>query len=105
MVFDNSSNQEFIIDDTPYKNRYKRRFANVVEVIDDYSFIIDQELNIDETDPLFIYGKKVEDFKQLDYKSLYALNIAATQELYKLVQQQNALIQDLQTQINNLKIK
>ena len=99
LVFGNTSNQEFIIDDTPYKNRYKRRFANVVEVIDDYSFMIDQSLNIDETDPLFIYGKEVNDFKQLDYQSLFSLSIASIQELHKIVQSQQIQIDYLTSNI------
>jgi len=99
LVFGNTSNQEFIIDDTPYKNRYKRRFANVVEVIDDYSFMIDQSLNIDETDPLFIYGKEVNDFKQLDYQSLFSLSIASIQELHKIVQSQQKQIDYLTSNI------
>ena len=77
------SNLEIIIDDTPYNNRYKKRFVKVIEIIDNYSFRIDKELKENENEKLFIYGKKVNDFKRLDYESLYCLNIAATQELYK----------------------
>ena len=77
------SNLEIIIDDTPYNNRYKKRFVKVIEIIDNYSFKIDKELKEDEK--IFIYGKKVNDFKRLDYESLYCLNIAATQELYKII--------------------
>ena len=98
LVFNNIDNQEFIIDDTPYKNRYKRRFVKVLEIIDDYSFIIDSNLTIDDTDPFFIYGKKVEDFKQLDYQSFNALNVSAIQELYNI-------IQDLQKRISILENK
>ena len=36
---------------------------------------------------LYLYMvKKVDDFKKLDYSSMYSLNIAATQELYKIIQ-------------------
>ena len=42
--------------------------------------------------------KKVNDFKKLDYQSLYCLNIAATQDLFKL-------IQDLQNRISILEDK
>jgi hypothetical protein len=38
----------------------------------------------------------------LDYESLYCLNIAGTQELYKLIEQQNIIIQDLQNRISIL---
>jgi hypothetical protein len=53
------------------------------------------DLNETELNNLFIYGKKVNDFNKLDYESLYCLNIAATKELYKIIQNQ-------QEQINNL---
>ena len=93
------NNLEIVLDDTPYNNRYKRKYCKVVEIIDNYSFRIDIELK--ETN-IFVFGKKVNDFKKLDYESLYCLNISATQELYKLIQQQNIIIQDLQNRINIL---
>ena len=103
IILDNndSNNLEIAIDDTPYNNRYKRRFVKVVEIINNYSFKINIELN--ECD-IFIFGKKVNDFRRLDYESLYCLNIAGTQELYKLIEQQNIIIQDQQNQINELKL-
>jgi hypothetical protein len=92
------SNLEIIIDDTPYNNRYKKRFVKVVEIIDNYSFRIDKELKEDEK--IFIHGKKVNDFKRLDYECLYCLNIAATQELYKIIQQLQERISILETRLN-----
>ena len=70
-----------------------------VDVVAEDESVLDKELN--ETN-IFVFGKKVNDFKKLDYESLYCLNIAATQELYKLIQQQNAIIQDLQNRISIL---
>jgi hypothetical protein len=109
LIFNNNdkTNLEIAIDDTPYNNRYKRRFVKVVEIIDNHSFKIDIELedlfeNGSNTNNIFVYGKKVNDFKRLDYESLYCLNIAGTQELYKLIQQQNIIIQDLQNRISIL---
>ena len=104
IILDNSDKNslEIVIDDTPYYNRYKRRFVKVVEIINNHSFKIDIEL---KEVHIFIYGKKVEDFKRLDYESLYCLNIAGTQELYKLIQQQNIIIQDLQNRISILENK
>jgi predicted nuclease with TOPRIM domain len=32
---------------------------------------------------IFIYGTLVDDFHKLDYNSIFTLNVAATQELYK----------------------
>ena len=86
IVLDNNdkNNLEIVIDDTPYNNRYKRRFVKVIEIIDNYSFKIDIDIGEEN---IFVYGKKVDDFKRLDYESLYCLNLAGTQELYKIIQQ------------------
>jgi hypothetical protein len=54
---------------------------------------------------IFIYGKWVNDFKKLDYSSLYSLNIKATQELYKLIREQETIIETLQTRIIELENK
>jgi hypothetical protein len=54
---------------------------------------------------IFIYGEKVNDFKRLDYESLYCLNIAGTQELYKIIQKQETIINDLQKRIEILENK
>lgn len=94
LVFSNDGeNKEYIIDgnDGPFENRYKRRYVKVKSIIDDYTFEISDELDIKE-ESFLIYGKKVNDFHKLDYHSMYALNIAATQELFKIVQ-------DLKTRI------
>ena len=58
-----------------------------------------------ENENLFIYGKKIDDFLKLDYKSLYCLNIKATQELYKIIQQQQLIINDIQNILMLLKNK
>lgn len=81
---DDKNNLEIVLDDTPYSNRYKRRFVKVIEIIDNYSFKIDIDIGKED---IFVYGKKVDDFKRLDYESLYCLNLAGTQELYKIIQQ------------------
>jgi hypothetical protein len=95
ILLDNNdkNNLEIAIDDTPYNNRYKRRFCKVTEIIDNYSFKIDIEL---KEENIFVFGKKVNDFKKLDYQSLYCLNISATQELYKIIKDLQARIEILE---------
>ena len=87
--------QEFILDATPYHNRYKRRYAKITEIISPTQFKVDCEINnlccLDD-DEFLIYGKKVEDAKRLDYNSFIALNTKAIQELYKIIQQQQEQI-------------
>ncbi len=55
-----------------------------------------------DNDDVFIYGSKVTDFHTLDKSYIYTLNVCATQELYKLIQQSNIIIQDLQNRISFL---
>ena len=63
------------------------------------SIKIDKNYNNDD---VFIYGSKVVDFHTLDKSYIYTLNVCATQELCKLIQQQNIIIQDLQNRISIL---
>ena len=104
LIYNNDGeHKEFAIDDTPYKNRYKYRYVKVILIIDDYSFEIENELNLNED--FLIYGKKVNDFKKLDYESLYNLNIAATQQLYKLIQNLQETNNELMNRITELENK
>jgi hypothetical protein len=79
---------EIIIEDSSYHNRYKKRYTKVKSIINDYTIEVydDIELNDIEKENLFIYGKKINDFLKLDYSALYSLNIACSQELYKIIQ-------------------
>jgi hypothetical protein len=95
-------NQEFVLDATPYHNRYKRRYAKVTEIISPTEFKVDCEINnlcCNHDNEFLIYGKKVEDAKSLDYNSFIALNTKAIQELYKIIQQQQETIDKLLSHI------
>lgn len=55
------------------------------------------------TNKVFVYGKKVEDFHTVDYDRIFTLNVSATQELARQVEelkQQNAL---LKSELSNTK--
>jgi len=92
-----------IIDDLLYHNRYKKRYSKVKRIINDYSFeIFDFFQNFQEKQLIFIYGKKVSDFNKLDYSSLYTLNIACNQELFKLIQSNSQKIKTLNSRLNEL---
>jgi len=43
-------------------------------------------------DECFITGSKVNDFHTLDKNYVFALNVCATQELYKIIQKQEIMI-------------
>ena len=107
LIDNDNENKEIIIEDLPYHNRYKKRYVKVKTIINDYSFEVYEEIEImeKEKNKIFVYGKKVNDFLKLDYSSLYSLNIAFSKELYKIVQEQEIVIQNLKNKIELLENK
>ena len=51
---------------------------------------------------VFVYGKWVDDIHMVDYDAVSMLNVSATQQLFKLIQQQQAQIVALQAQNKTL---
>ena len=70
--------------------------CNITEILSSNSFKIDKEIK--DNSKVFIYGKKVDDFRVLNYDMLFSLNISATQALYKM-------IKELQDEVKFLKNK
>ena len=84
-------------------NKYMKRYVQIKRIINNNSFEIDSDILSNEPEEIkhkdiFIYGSKINDFKTLDYKSIFSLNVKATQDLYKI-------IQDLQTRLSILENK
>lgn len=60
-------------------------------------------LSVDKAIPdgeVFIYGTEVKDFHVVDYNAVAMLNVSATQELLRMVQEQQKEIQKLKNQIS-----
>jgi hypothetical protein len=77
----------------------KEVIKTIDEVISTGSFIV-KEWN-EPTDNLFVYGKKVADFRAIDFDQITALSVGAIQELSKQIQKlqlENAALNKL---INN----
>ena len=71
------------------------------------SFTVDSDYD----GQVFIYGKEVDDFRGVDYDALSMLNISATQELHRLIQdlqQENASLKEVnasfQNQLDEIKV-
>ena len=75
--------------------------CKVIE-INENSVTVDKEISGEKC---FVYGSKVDDFHTLDKNYIYTLNVCATQELHRLIQQQSLLIQDLQNRLSILENK
>ena len=98
---DDISNKVNVDDEICILTENEKKNYKVLSV-DENKITIDDNL---EGDKCFVYGTKVNDFHALDKTYIYTLNVCATQELYKLIQQQNLIIQDLQTRLSILENK
>jgi hypothetical protein len=57
----------------------------VTTVPSETSFVV--ALDVPATEKAFVYGKKVQDFRAVDYDRIHTLNVSATQELARQVEQ------------------
>ena len=73
----------------------------MVNVIKINSNTIEIDDDIDSPD-VFVFGKEIKDFHALKKEYIFTLNVCATQELYKLIQQQNIIIEELKNRITIL---
>ena len=71
----------------------------IVEVLDadQRGFTIENE----KDGNVFVYGQEVDDFHVVDYSAVSMLNVSATQELYKLIQEQEATIAAQQQELTS----
>ena len=101
ITLDNDVSQELNIGDNIkiYDELGDNDMYNITE-INSNVIKIDKDIN---SSNVFVYGKEIEDFHTLKKDYIFTLNVCATQELYKLIEKQNEVIQNLQTQIDELK--
>ncbi len=78
-------------------DRIKLIYSNGEEEITSVIEVSDKIIKVDSTknDKVFVYGKEVNDYQTVDYDSLSMLNISATQELYKIIKDLKAEIEEL----------
>jgi hypothetical protein len=75
-------------------------FVGAVE--DDYHFTI-SGWGTEKPDWLFVYGKQVADFRQVDYDRIHTLNVSVTQELIRSMEALESEIGELKNENNKLK--
>jgi len=84
------------------ENEIKKRY-NIKNIsLENNQITINENL---EGSNCFVYGTEVDDFHILNYNNIYTLNVSATQELYKLIQEQNIIIQKIIKRIELLESK
>jgi len=76
---------------------------NITDInIETNQIIINKDL---EENECFVYGQNVNDFHALHKEYIFTLNVCATQDLYKLIQQLQQQVIDLTNRITILENK
>ena len=74
----------------------KEHLKKVIDKNDDYITIDEPIENYEEGSKIFIYGKEINDLKNVNYEALFSINLKATQELYNLIKEQDKRIKILE---------
>ena len=80
----------------------------VLEIIDELTFKVkcDPMKEVIYTDTkIFVYGVEIDDFHTLSKEYIFTLNVCATQELHRIIQSQQVIIQSQEDRIKDLEIK
>ncbi|MBD3583514.1 hypothetical protein [Flavobacterium selenitireducens] len=75
--------------------------TTVTRVIDRHTFSIETSDQID--DNLFVYGKKVDDYRAVDYGAIAMLNVSATQELLRLLTEARNEVNEMKSKNEEMK--
>ncbi|MBA4853101.1 tail fiber domain-containing protein [Emticicia sp. BO119] len=82
----------------------KEHFKTVIQVIDNQTIVVDNWL--EKTNKAFIFGKKVNDFRTVDYDRIFTLGISAIQELNKEIENMKTSYEQrlsaLEAKMNNI---
>jgi hypothetical protein len=76
---------------------------SVVSSVDGNSFTVSNWT--EKSEKIFVYGKEVNDFRIVDYDRLFTLNLSATQELVKMLDEQKKMIDELKAKEEESKKK
>ena len=88
-----------------YDKDNKDIYIDVKEVINELTFKIkDAEKEYTYT-KIFVYGTQVNDFHTLDKNYIFTLNVCATQELHRRIEEQKVVIQSQEERIKELEAK
>jgi len=88
----NINDEIIIIDEINYERK-----SYIIQDIDNNKITIDNNLIGSNC---FVYGTKVNDFHTLNKDYIFTLNVCATQDLYKIIQEQQKQINYLLSKIN-----
>jgi len=87
------------------ENENDRKQTTILEITNTY---IKTDINVKNNAKIFIVGKEVNDFhdfQTIAKEDIFSLNVCVTQELYRIIQQQQSIINDLKNRIEILENK
>lgn len=61
------------------------------------------KVDLDRTENVFVYGREVDDFRTVDYEAISMLNVSATQELVKRLNEMERANAEMQLNFSSLK--
>ena len=77
--------------------------GTIAAISDSDISIVSPDVDDAKYNELFVYGTEISDFMSVDYEAISMLNVSATQELARLVKEQQKRIQRLEDQNGQLK--
>jgi hypothetical protein len=86
-------------------SRNEKHCVTLKEIIDDHTFMINEEIELEEIDggKIFVYGQQVDDFHNLNKEAIFTVAVAALQEVDRELQDTKAELQDTKTELDTLK--
>ncbi len=78
-----------------YDINNKYHYKKIIEIAEDYIVIDEPIENYEEGTDVFIFGKEVDEVKNVNYEALFVINIKATQELHQRLRALEDIIKNL----------
>jgi autotransporter-associated beta strand protein len=76
--------------------------VEVIEVVDDKTFVISQPVQEGSGDKAFVYGTEVDDFQMITHDKIFTMAVSAVKEMDTIIQQQQRAIAALEAQIASI---
>jgi hypothetical protein len=85
-----------------YDEQNIEKIVTLKEIVDDTTFIVNENLIENK---VFVYGIEVSDFHTLNKDAIFTINVAATQELDRQLEEAKQRIQTLEQELQDIKTR
>lgn len=93
---------DLVIENINY-DELEGKIYKIEAIYEDYIEINEELPN--KIEKCYVYGTKIDDFHILKKDNIFSINVSATQELYKIIEEQNKIIENLINRIEELENK